>query len=85
MTDDTEKEVPKEVEDMYEAMIDLFEGKQTDHVMHALHSAITTVICNAALSKENALFNIMLLGTNLASTIEEADKAGDCAWNERRH
>jgi Tfp pilus assembly pilus retraction ATPase PilT len=85
MTDDTEEEIPKEVEDMYDKMIDMFEGNQTDHVMHALNSAITTVICNAALSKENALFNVMLLATNLASTIEEADKAGDCAWSQRRH
>lgn len=82
---DTDDEIPDAVHEMYEKMLDLFERQQTDDVMSALQSVVSTVLCNASLSKETALMNLVMFASGVYSAVEEADKDGDCVWSERRH
>ena len=82
---DTDDEIPDAVHEMYDKMLDLFERQQTEDVMSALQSVVSTVLCNASLSKEAAIMNIMMFSSGVYSAVEEADKDGACAWSERRH
>ncbi len=84
MTENNEEENPVAVE-MYDQMLDIFENKQTDDVLSALQTVVSTILRSASLTKEAALVNVAIFATGVSMSIEEADKSGDCAWNERRH
>lgn len=82
---DTDDEIPDAVQEMYDQMLDIFENKQTDDVMSALQSVVSTVLCSASLNKEAALMNLVMFASGAYSAVEKADKEGDCGWSERRH
>lgn len=82
---DTDDDIPDTVEEMYDAMLDLFENKETEDVMSALQSIVSTILCAASLNKESALVNVIMFATGVSISIEKADEEGACAWAERRH
>jgi len=53
--------------------------------LSALQTVVSTILSSATLTKEAAVVNVAIFATGVSMSIEEADKSGDCAWNERRH
>jgi hypothetical protein len=86
MTDDEDEvEINEDVQHIYDAMLDIFKDKQTADVLQALEGVISTILCNACVSKEAAFTGLFLIMKGVSSVIEEADKDEACSWNQRKH